>query len=141
MPATSVKGSLLNSFFLVSCSCHFPTLHFASNVFQSYLLKLSLFVSVCLSLCLSCVDSLVADPDFTEGGRQLLKWVCKPIILLFFCRKLHENERILDGPRVPGAPLDPPLPFHPDCPLCLQRLLRDLLIPSSHTFGFYNLKQ
>ena len=137
MPATSVKGSLLNSFFLVSCSCHFPTLHFASNVFQSYLLKLSLFVSVCLSLCLSCVDSLVADPDFTEGGgRQLPKWVCKPIILHFFAENCMKMKEFWMGTRVPGAPLDPPLPFHPDCPLCLQRLLRDLLIPSSHTYRF-----
>ena len=46
----------------------------------------------------------VADPGFSGGGASTPK---SAIIFQFFCRKLHENERIWTpmGAHVPGAPL------------------------------------
>ena len=125
MPATSVKGSLLNSFFLVSCSCHISALHFTTNVFQNYLLKLSLF-RICLSVYLS--DSSVVNPGFSKGERATPKVRALTHYLAKFSPKTAWKWKIFaprsEGARVRGAPLDPPLPFHPDCPLWYQSLFR-----------------
>ena len=51
----------------------------------------------------------VADPGFSRGaGAPSPK---RAFIFQFFCRKLHENERIWTPrvARVPGAPLDQPM--------------------------------
>ena len=51
----------------------------------------------------------MADPGFSRG-RCANSEKCY-YFSIFFCRKLHENERIwTPGKRgVPGAPLDPPM--------------------------------
>ena len=48
----------------------------------------------------------MADPGFSWGANSQ-----SGCANLFFCRKLHENERIWTprGARVPSAPLDPPM--------------------------------
>ena len=51
----------------------------------------------------------VADPGFSPGGAPTPK---SAIIFQFFCRKLHENERIWTprgGARPWRPPLDPPM--------------------------------
>ena len=52
-------------------------------------------------------------PGFPRCGASPppARWGRQPIIFLFFCRKLHENERNLAGGASPATPLDPPLPF------------------------------
>ena len=59
----------------------------------------------------SLSSSAVADSVFFRGGCTNSQI---GIIFQFFCRKLHENERIWTprGARVPDAPLDPPMPVY-----------------------------
>ena len=55
----------------------------------------------------------VADPGFSQGGRQPSERGGAGIKFHFFLRKLHEIEKNLaaggGGARAGGAPLDPPL--------------------------------
>ena len=48
----------------------------------------------------------VAEHGFPRGGANFPPAVCQPIILLYFCRKLHGNEGIgtQGRARAPGAP-------------------------------------
>ena len=84
---------------------------FGKNSWKSYLSRLLVEVehacvfSACSERKASILETIpVADSGFSRGGCANSQI---GIILQFFCRKLHENERIWTpgGEEVPGAPL------------------------------------
>ena len=57
-------------------------------------------------------DHSVANPGFSGGGGGSAPTHKSTIIFQFFCRKLHENERIWTrGAASLAPPLDPPMPL------------------------------
>ena len=62
------------------------------------------------------------------GGANSLSGCAYLLFCNFFCRKLHENERIwIQGGHIPGVPLDPPM-----CTIVSQ-------VNEDYTYVFRNL--